>query len=83
MAENTQIFFTPKEIVTALLKQQGIHEGLWSLAVRFGIQAMNVGTGPDDLLPAAIVPVGGIGIQKAEAPNNLTVDAAVVNPRQE
>ena len=44
---------------------------------------MNVGTGPDDLLPAAIVPVGGIGIQKAEAPNNLTVDAAVVNPGQE
>ncbi len=35
----------------------------------------------EKFLPAAIVPVQEIGIQKFEVESNLTVDAAKVNPR--
>lgn len=81
MAEATTYFFEYKEIAEALLKQQGIHEGLWGISINFGLAAANIpgplGTG---LLPAAIVPVMKIGIQRFDKPNALTVDAAEINP---
>jgi hypothetical protein len=79
MAETKQIVFTHKEVVEALLKQQGIHEGIWSLYVEFGLGALNVGASEDSLLPAAVIPITKIGIQKADKVNSLSVDAAQVN----
>ena len=64
-----------------MIKQQGLHEGIWGIYLRFGIQGMNVGQGPNDLLPSAIVPVAEIGLQKFDEINNLSVDAAKVNPK--
>jgi hypothetical protein len=81
MPESARIVFTHKQVVEALVRKQGIHEGIWGLYVRFGINAANVG--PDasaDLLPAAIIPVLEIGLQPFEVVNNLSVDAAVANP---
>lgn len=73
-----------KDLVTALVKDKGIHEGLWMLTVQFGLGAINVDVeNPDDssnVNPAAIVPVVSIGILKAETKNALTIDAAKVNP---
>jgi hypothetical protein len=46
MAESTQIIFSHKEVVEALLKQHGIHEGIWGLFIRFGISATNIGPSP-------------------------------------
>jgi hypothetical protein len=80
MAEPTQFLFTYKEVVTALLKQQGIHEGIWALAINFGIGAINAGPNAEQLAPAAIVPILGVGIQKATEVNNMSVDASLVNP---
>ena len=80
MAEPIQIAFTHKEVVEALLKRQGIHEGLWGICVRFGIKGANVGASDSDLMPAAIVPVLQIGLQKVQKETNLSVDAAKVNP---
>ena len=80
MAETEKIAFTHKEVVGALLKQQGIHEGIWSLYVEFGLGAVNVGPSDGSLLPAAVIPVLKIGIQKADKVNSLSVDAAQVNP---
>ena len=80
MSESTQIVFKHKEVVEALLKQQGIHEGIWGLFVRFGLQAANIGASPADMMPAAIVPLLEIGLQKFEQENNMAVDAARVNP---
>ncbi|MBS1786102.1 MAG: hypothetical protein JST85_00165 [Acidobacteria bacterium] len=82
MAEASQIVFNHKEVVEALIKKEGIHEGIWGLYIRFAIQAANVAFGSADLLPAAIVPVVEIGLQKFEEVNNLSVDAAKVNPKQ-
>jgi len=80
MAEATQILYTFKELAEVLVKQQGIHEGLWGIYVKFGIKAANVGETDGDLRPTALVPVLELGLQKFDALNNLSIDAAVVNP---
>jgi hypothetical protein len=73
--------FTHKELVTALIKAQGIHDGIWGLHVRFGLKALNVGASDSDLQPAAVVPLLGIGLQRFEAINNVSVNAAEANPK--
>lgn len=80
MAEPTQVVFTYKEVAEALIKQHGIHEGLWGLYLEFGLAAGNVATGPNELTPTAFVGVAKIGLQRFEEATNLTVDAAEVNP---
>jgi len=80
MAESTQLVFKHKEVVEALIKHHGLHDGVWGLFVRFGISAMNVGTSEADLMPAAVIPVVEIGLQKFENENNIAVDAGRVNP---
>ncbi len=81
MPEPTQFVFTHREIVELLLKKQEIHEGIWGLYVRFGLKAANVGSSPADQLPAAIVPVLEIGLQRGKEEGALFVDAAKVNPK--
>jgi len=83
MAEQANLFtFTYKEIVECLVKKQGIHEGLWGIFISFQLGATNVlnTTDSESYMPAAIVPIQNIGIQRFAEPSNLTVDAAVVNP---
>lgn len=79
MPETKSITFTHKEVVKALIQCTDIHEGLWGLYIEFGLAAANLGKG-EDILPAAIVPVKTIGLQRFDTPNNLTVDAAEANP---
>ena len=57
MAEVNQYVFDFKEIVEALLKKQGIHEGIWGIYVEFGLGASNVGPTDEQLLPTAFVPI--------------------------
>jgi hypothetical protein len=82
MAEVKNYTFNHKEIAETLIKRLDIHEGLWGIYVEFAIVAANVNTGPgqDTLLPAAIIPIAKIGIQRFDQANSLTVDAAEVNP---
>ncbi len=81
MSDVTQIYsFTHQELAEILIKHKDIHEGLWGIYVEFGIGATNIGQGPDDLLPAAVVPILKLGLQRFSEPNNLTADAAKVNP---
>jgi hypothetical protein len=82
MPEATQFLFSFKELAEMMIKKQDLHEGLWAIYVRFGITAANIGFGGDDHLPTALVPIQEIGLQKADQPSSLTVDAAVVNPRK-
>ena len=81
MNEIDSVLFTYQEVVECLIKSKNIHRGLWGLRIGFGLGATNISTGEDDsFAPAAIVPVTEIGIQKFAKANNLTVDAALVNP---
>ncbi len=82
MAEPTQVVFSHKEVVEALVKQQGIHDGIWGLFIKFGIKGVNVGQSESDIAPAAVVPILAIGLQKFEKEHNISVDAAKVNPKQ-
>jgi hypothetical protein len=82
MAEPTEIMFNHKELVELMIKKQNIHEGIWMVSVKFGMQATNFGVAPDgsDILPTAMLPVMAIGIHRADKMNNIAVDAALVNP---
>lgn len=83
MPETKTIIFTYKEVVEALIRYNDLHEGLWGLSIEFGLAAANVAQEPGgDLFPTAIIPVKKIGLQRSGEPNNLTVDAAEVNPSQ-
>jgi hypothetical protein len=80
MPETNNIIFTYKELAEALIRQNQIHEGLWGIFVKFGLNAANVASSGGELTPSAIVGLLQIGIQRFEKPNNLTVDANEVNP---
>lgn len=80
MAESTQYMFTHKEVVEILVKQQGLHEGLWSLSVEFGLNAVITGPNDDQMFPTAMVPVIRFGIRQTDRMNNMSVDAALINP---
>ncbi len=81
MPEVGNIVFSYKEVATSLIKSQGIHEGLWSLFVKFGLNAANIGENDDSLRPAAVIAILEIGLMKGEKENSVTVDAAKVNPK--
>jgi hypothetical protein len=81
MPEPTQLVYKYQELVEMMLKAQGIHEGIWGLYVRFGLNAQNIGTSDTDLHPTAVIPVLEIGLQKFEKETNLSLDAARVNPK--
>lgn len=82
MGEPQIITFSYQELVTALIKHQGIHEGIWGLAIQVGLQAGNIQAGPseNDTVLGIIIPLQKIGIQKQDKPTPITVDAAKVNP---
>jgi len=83
MPETEQITFKHKEIAAVLVREAGLHEGIWGLWIKFGIKAANIGTTEepgDDLMPAAIIPVLQIGLQRFEKETAIAVDASKVNP---
>jgi len=85
MAEAQNYVFSYRELTETLIKKQGLHEGLWMIYVEFGLGAGNVGPTKEQVMPAAILSVAKIGIQRVEKDNPLAesaliVDAAVVNP---
>ena len=83
MKATNRISFSHKEIVECLIKEKNIHEGIWSISISFEFGAANVAT-PDEedvFMPAAIVPISSIGIERVEEESNLTVNAALVNPK--
>ena len=84
MAEdNEQYFFSHKAIVEGMIKRQGLHEGNWMLTVELGLKGTNISIQTDEqttLSPAGIVIISKIGISRTKEPNDLSVDAAEVNP---
>lgn len=81
MAETSQQYlFTHKEVAEALIKQQGLQEGTWGLYVEFGIAAGNLQDSTGNVVPAAIVPIVKLGLQRFGADHPLAVNAAEVNP---
>ena len=83
MPETKNIEFSYKEIAEALVRHADLHDGIWGIEIKFGIQGTNIGFGEGgDLTPAAIVPILRLGLQRFNESNNLTVDASEVNPEE-
>lgn len=80
MAEANLFTYSFKELAALMVKDQGIHEGLWGVYVRFGIHAANAGPSDNDMKPTALIPIVEIGLQRFEQLNALSVDASVENP---
>jgi hypothetical protein len=79
MAEATNYLFDYQEVAEALIKKQDLHEGLWQIAIEFGFGAQNIRS-PIGFAPAAIIPVQRVGLVRTQEANNMTVNAAEVNP---
>jgi len=78
-------FYDYKEVVENLIKAQGLHEGLWRLVFDLGLSATNVNVlqdGKTTLTPTGMVLIQRIGIVQTNELNDLTVDAAEVNPHE-
>jgi hypothetical protein len=85
MAEPTTYNFDLREVTLALLKQQGLHEGLWDLGFEFGLVAGMLGPTPDQVRPSAMIQMSALQLTRhAEgAPfGPYTVDAAAANPKR-
>jgi hypothetical protein len=83
MAEISQYSFKLSEVITALIKAQDLHDGIWMLSVTFGFAVANSGPSDTELSPAAVNALQSIGLQRMPPdtkPTNLMVDAAKVNP---
>jgi hypothetical protein len=83
MAEQTQFSFDLKELTTALIKEQDLHEGTWLAGFDFAFGVGMIGPTPDDARPAAFVQVLKVNLVRQTLPlphPHLTVDAAEVNP---
>jgi hypothetical protein len=80
MAEVEVLKFTFREVATALVKQANLHEGLWTVAFEFGLGALNLQAEDQPTLPAALVPLRSVALKRSESLNDLTVNAAEVNP---
>jgi hypothetical protein len=82
MPEPTQFIFKYREILEDLIKRADLHEGKWQLIMTLGFSGINAGPTEDEVVPAAVVAITGIGLRKAapDSPPALTADAAVVNP---
>lgn len=78
MPTPTQFTFTHKEIAELLVREAGLTEGIWGLQLRFGMSATNFGPSDEELNPAAVIAIIQIGLQRFDALNNLSVDAAQV-----
>jgi hypothetical protein len=80
MAEPTQYAFDLREAATALIKHQGIHEGIWMIAVEFTLSAGLIGPSSAEVRPSAIAQVNKLMLTQAPEAVPLAVNAAEVNP---
>lgn len=85
MAEVREVAFTHEDLIKILIKEAGVHDGLWSLSLSFGFGTGAVQAAPGQVAPGVIVAVQNVGIQRAVEPvpqGSLVVDAAKVNPKK-
>lgn len=76
--------FSFEQLATALVKAGGYHEGLWRLRFDFDVRSASIKVPTDrgdQLVPAAFTPIMSVSLYKVDKIDELTVDAAAVNPR--
>jgi hypothetical protein len=76
MASN-EYTLSHQDVVKAIIIDQDIHEGFWTLNVNFNVAASHGPRVPD---PSLTVTIKGIGIMRAPPTDPFAIDAALVNP---
>ena len=76
MASN-EYTLSHQEVVKAIIVDQHIHEGLWTLNIDFNVEASHAPRIHD---PSLMVTIKGVGIKRAPPADLFAVDAALVNP---
>ncbi len=76
--------FSLVQLAEILVKNQGLHEGLYNLSIEFQIGVGAIGPSPESICPGAMIGISRIGLLKTEESkkNIHTVDAAKVNPEK-
>lgn len=69
-----------RQITELLVKQNGLHEGVYDLAVEFNIGVGPVTVGSSAAIPGVALGVKRIGLIQTTIHGESTVDAAEVNP---
>jgi len=77
----SSISYTLQQIGEMLIKQEGIHKGLYNVICEFQIGVGGVGPNPESLTPGVSVGVASIGIMKVDTAGPLTINAADLNPK--
>jgi hypothetical protein len=74
--------FSLIELTEILVKNQGLHEGLYNLSIQFQIGVGAVGPSPELICPGAMFGISRVGLSKTEESkkNIHTINAAEVNP---
>jgi hypothetical protein len=83
MSRNDKISFSLRELATALIRDQGIHEGRWRLRFDFSVSRADVAPSDQGALHGAILVIGGLAIERCDdAPPGTpqVFDAAKENP---
>lgn len=76
--------YSIEDLIAALLRDQGIHNGHWALNVEFSATgaAVKQQEQPARTLPGLIVSVNSATLAAADPSAQGAVDASVVNPRK-
>lgn len=80
-----QHIFSHQEVLRALIREKGLHEGRWGLAYELTLAATNVnalkeGETQPTITPASLVLIQRLALIETQDVNPLTADAAEVNP---
>ena len=76
-----EVYLTHKELVELIIRKNNLYEGIWSLSIKFGFTGSNVEAPGRPKCPGMICVVESIGICEVDEVDNLSVDAAKINPR--
>jgi hypothetical protein len=74
---NNEYTLSHQEVVKAIIIDQHIHEGLWTLNINFNVEASHAPRVHD---PSLTVTIKGVGIMRAPPTDPFAVDAALINP---
>lgn len=74
---NDEYTLSHQDVVKAIIIDQNIHEGYWTLHIHFNVAASHAPRVPD---PCLAVTIKGVGIIRAAAGDPFAVDAALINP---
>jgi hypothetical protein len=74
---NNEYTLSHQDVVKAIIIDQNIHEGFWTLNINFNVAASHGPRVPD---PCLAVTIKGIGIMRASSTDPFAIDAALLNP---